>query len=194
MAYSAGSSTGAGSPTKAIVPTIPYRDPAAMVGWLSDAYGFEKRRVANGENGEFRYAQLVCGGDMVVVVRADDSKLERLVVHPDQIGGVETQTCYVVVSDVDAHCARATAAGAEIVSGIEGRDRSDRRYTSRDPEGHIWMFGTYDPYEGWYPVRSDNQQRTSRSGRRGSLLALACAVSVAVIAAGLWTYPDRLAA
>ncbi len=194
MAYFARSSTGAGSPIKAVVPTIPYRDAAAMVDWLSDAYGFEKRRVVNGENGEFRYAQLVCGGDVVMVVRADDSKLERLVVHPDQIGGVETQTCYVVVSDVDAHYAKATAAGAEIVSGIEGRDRSDRRYTSRDPEGHIWMFGTYDPFEGRYPARIDNQQRTGRRGRRAPLLALACAVSIVTIAAGMWTYADRLAA
>ena len=195
MAYFASrGSTGSGSPTKAIVPTIPYREAAAMVDWLSDAYGFEKRRAANGENGEFLYAHLACGGDMVMVVRADDAKLERLVVHPDQIGGVETQTCYVVVSDIDAHYAKATAAGAEIVSGIEGRDRSDRRYTSRDPEGHIWMFGTYDPYEARPPARSDIQQRTGGSRRRAPLLALACAVSVVAIAAALWTYADRLAA
>jgi uncharacterized glyoxalase superfamily protein PhnB len=194
MAHSARSSTRAESTARAIVPTIPYRDAMAMVAWLSDAYGFEKRRVVKGENDELQYAQLAFGEHMIMVVQAQDSKLERLVVHPDQIGGVETQACYLVVSDIDAHHVRATAHGAETVSGIEGRDGGDRRYASRDPEGHIWMFGTYNPYEGRQPVKSDHQHRNRGSGRRTALAAGVCALSIVAIAAGFWTYADRLAA
>jgi len=191
MAYFARSSARRGSTVKAIVPTMPYRDPTAMVNWLSEAYGFEKRRFVSDENGEFQFAQLAFGDNTIMVVRADDARFERLIVHPDRIGGVETQACYLVVSDIDAHYARATAKGAEIVSKMEGRDRGDRSYASRDPESHIWMFGTYDPYEGRHIDKRDDRRTTIGSALRAPLLTLAGALA---IAAGVWIYLDRLAA
>jgi uncharacterized glyoxalase superfamily protein PhnB len=42
--------------------------------------------------------------------------------------------------------ARAKAAGAEIVMEIEDQDYGGRLYSCRDPEGHLWNFGTYDPW------------------------------------------------
>ncbi len=44
------------------------------------------------------------------------------------------------------HCACAKAAGAKIVIDIKDEDYGGRGYTCRDPEGHIWNFGTYDPW------------------------------------------------
>ena len=38
------------------------------------------------------------------------------------------------------------AAGAEIVLDIKTQDYGGRDYTARDPEGHVWTFGTYDPW------------------------------------------------
>ena len=60
--------------------------------------------------------------------------------------GVGTQSAYVIVEDADAHYARAKAAGAEIVVEIEDQDYGGRLYSCRDPEGHLWNFGTYDPW------------------------------------------------
>jgi uncharacterized glyoxalase superfamily protein PhnB len=201
MTQLAKASTTAARAVGGIVPTIPYRDARAMVDWLSDAYGFEKQRVVKSENGDFLHAQLKFGDSIIIVVRVDDSKLERLVVHPDQIGGVETQACYMVLPDIDAHYARATAKGAEIVSGIEGKNRSDRSYVSRDPEGHIWMFGTYDPYQAGHRNRNDHQRsgNDDQRGRRGWLTAplsvLAVTLLIVSIAAGVaWTHADNLAA
>jgi uncharacterized glyoxalase superfamily protein PhnB len=180
---------------RAIVPTMPYRNASAMVDWLSDAYGLEKRRVVTSASGRFQHAQLAHGGGSILVVGIEDSRLERLVVHPDQIGGVETQACYLVVPDVDAHFARATAKGAEIVSGIEGKEPGDRYYVTRDPEGHIWMFGTYDPSTGRHLLRIDDGY--GRGGGRRKPLAILTLVVLAVlitsIAAGMWTYGERLA-
>ena len=51
----------------------------------------------------------------------------------------------MVVDDVDAHYARAKAAGAEIVIDIKTQDYGGRDYTARDLEGHVWTFGSYDP-------------------------------------------------
>ena len=55
---------------------------------------------------------------------------------------------YVVVDDADAHFARAKAAGAQIVREPVTQDYGGRDYTCKDPEGHVWTFGTYDPMAG----------------------------------------------
>lgn len=181
------------SAERAVVPIMPYRNAMAMVDWLCNAYGFEKRRVVKGEDGEVKRAELAFGDSVIMVVPVRDAALERLVVHPDQIGGVETQTCYLVVSDIDAHYARATAKGAEIVSGIQLKDRVERSYTSRDPEGHIWMFGTFGAYQG--RAREVAHDRGGRSLRRGApLLAVAVVALIATMAAVAWTFADMLVA
>jgi uncharacterized glyoxalase superfamily protein PhnB len=64
--------------------------------------------------------------------------------NPKRLGG-HTQLVYVYVDDVDAHCERARAAGAEILREPEDQDYGARDYTARDPEGHIWSFGNYRP-------------------------------------------------
>jgi uncharacterized glyoxalase superfamily protein PhnB len=67
--------------------------------------------------------------------------------QPDEIGGAETQSAYVVVPDADAHYARAKAAGAEILIDIKDEGYGGRGYGCRDLEGHIWYFGTYNPWQ-----------------------------------------------
>jgi uncharacterized glyoxalase superfamily protein PhnB len=42
---------------------------------------------------------------------------------------------------IDEHCARAKAAGAEIIADLETQFYGDRTYRARDPEGYIWTFG-----------------------------------------------------
>ena len=58
----------------------------------------------------------------------------------------DPERAYVIVEDADAHYARAKAAGAEIVMEIGDQDYGGRLYSCRDPEGHLWNFGTYDPW------------------------------------------------
>jgi uncharacterized glyoxalase superfamily protein PhnB len=52
----------------------------------------------------------------------------------------------LIASDADAIYARAKAAGAEILLDIKDEDYGGRGFTCRDREGHIWNFGTYDPW------------------------------------------------
>src|SRR5262249_7955542 len=51
------------------------------------------------------------------------------------------------VEDARAHQARAKEAGAEIVLDIKAETSAGRGYSCRDLEGHIWNFGTYDPWD-----------------------------------------------
>ena len=51
-----------------------------------------------------------------------------------------------VIDDVDAHYARARAAGAEIVTELMEPQFGGKLYSCLDPEGHAWHFGSYDPF------------------------------------------------
>jgi hypothetical protein len=53
---------------------------------------------------------------------------------------------WMLVEDADEHYARAVRASSQIVMDIEDQDYGGRGYSCRDPEGHLWNFGTYDPW------------------------------------------------
>ena len=137
----------------AVVPTIIYRDPTAMVEWLCDTFGFRRHHVVKTENGEVKHAELTFGESMITVISIQHSPFEKLVVHPDQMAGAETQTCYLIVPDVEAHHARAKANNAEIIFDASF-EQGGHGYVCKDPEGHLWMFGTYDPRQGLAPTPS----------------------------------------
>jgi uncharacterized glyoxalase superfamily protein PhnB len=67
--------------------------------------------------------------------------------HPDEIGGAETQMLSLVVSDCTELYAKAKTAGARILSELEKKEYGGEAFTCSDPEGHIWYFGTYNPWE-----------------------------------------------
>lgn len=165
-----------------IVPTVRYRDVPAAIDWLCEAFGFEEHRVVTGHDGGLRYAELTFGGGMVMVAPVEESAVGKLMAQPGDVGGIETQICYLYVADARAHYARAKAAGAEILLDIQDQSDSGRGYSCRDPEGHIWNFGTYDPWErqgGWLGARGEH------SGRRGARLFVALALIAGVTTAAL---------
>jgi uncharacterized glyoxalase superfamily protein PhnB len=123
-----------------------YRNAPAAIEWLCQAFGFEKHLVVPGENGTIVHAQLTFGSGMLMLGCFRDNDFAKLVKQPDQLEGFETQCPYVVVKDADAHYARAVAAGAKIVHEIEDASYGGRGYSCYDLEGHLWSFGSYDPW------------------------------------------------
>ena len=94
------------------------------------------------------HAQLSFGNGMVMLGSVDNaSEFGRRMVQPDELGLRETQCPCVIVADADAHYAQAKAAGAVIVDDIRDQDYGGRGYSCRDPEGHLWWFGSYDPWK-----------------------------------------------
>jgi uncharacterized glyoxalase superfamily protein PhnB len=138
----------AGASGTRLVPALRYRNVDHAIDWLCAAFGFEQRDVVAGTDGGILYAHLTHGSVMVLVRSIGESELDRLMKQPDEIGGAETQSCYLVVEDADAHCQQARAAGAEILLEVAEDDHGGRGYSCRDPEGHMWSFGTYDPWQG----------------------------------------------
>jgi uncharacterized glyoxalase superfamily protein PhnB len=82
---------------------------------------------------------------MVMLGSARDDEWGAFVKPVAEVG-VRTGAAYVVVADIDAHHARARAAGAEIVRALADTPYGSREYAARDPEGQVWSFGTYDPW------------------------------------------------
>jgi uncharacterized glyoxalase superfamily protein PhnB len=131
-----------------IVPILRYADARAAIRFLCAAFGFEEK-FSIPETGPFvRHAQLGLGTNLIMLgsVREDDGlKTPRAV-------GAATQALYVHVPDVDAHFERARVAGAEIASPPQDTDFGSRDYHARDPEGHVWSFGSSLPGAAKEPV------------------------------------------
>jgi uncharacterized glyoxalase superfamily protein PhnB len=136
--------------TATVIPSLRYQDAPKAIDWLCRAFGFERHLVVPGEGDTIAHAQLVYGRGMIMLGSsgAHGGGFDELVKAPAEVGGIGTQSPYVIVEDADAHLARARAAGAEIVLDIKDEDYGGRGYTCRDLEGHVWSFGTYDPWAG----------------------------------------------
>jgi uncharacterized glyoxalase superfamily protein PhnB len=121
-----------------------YTEPAQAIDWLCEAFGFELRLKVEGEGGRIEYSELVFAGGLVCVGEPGGHGWP-LHKAPSQIGGNNTQNMFVYVDDIEAHCARARAAGATIVTEPKVSDYgddywADRGYECVDRGGHHWWF------------------------------------------------------
>jgi uncharacterized glyoxalase superfamily protein PhnB len=132
-----------------VIPCLRYRNAPAAIAWLCDTFGFEEHLVVPGENGSIAHAQLSFGNGMIMLgsTSSIDNEYSKLITQPEDIGGSQTQTVYVVVDNADAVYDRVKAAGMEVLMDLKEEDYGGRGFTCRDLEGHIWSFGTYDPFD-----------------------------------------------
>ena len=129
-----------------IIPTMRYRDAPKLMQWLCDAFGFQKHFVVEDGKGGIAHAQLTFADSMIMLGTARDDEFGKLQSTPAALGGA-SQSPYIVVPDADAMCIRVKAAGAKIVRAIQDEDYGGRAFSCHDPEGHLWNFGTYDPWK-----------------------------------------------
>ncbi len=129
-----------------VIPGLRYRNAPAAITWLCDTFGFERQLVVPGPDGTIAHAQLRLGGGMIMLGSVQKNDFGRLMKQPDEIGGAETQSAYIVVADADAVYARVKAGGGQIVIEIKDEDYGGRGFTCCDLEGHIWSVGTYNSW------------------------------------------------
>ncbi len=123
-----------------LFPYLSYRDAAAALTWLAEAFGFTKTVVFSDPAGTVMHAEMSFGNGAIMVGTATvDQPAESHRNVPAEHG------IYVHVADVDAHYQRALAAGAHIVFPPEDTEWGTRRYRALDPEGYEWSFGNYRP-------------------------------------------------
>jgi uncharacterized glyoxalase superfamily protein PhnB len=180
-----------------VIPTVRYRDVPKAVDWLTRAFGMQVHRVVADADGAPRYAELTVGAGMLMVAPIEDTAFGKMMVQPDEIGGVETQVCYLCVEDARAHAARATAAGAVVIIDPDDEANKGRGYSCRDPEGHVWNFGVYDPWRTPRPpvqaVRWRPQWNLERGRGRRALAAMVLLATAGTLAFQLLPRPDASA-
>ena len=119
-----------------------YDDANAAIAWLCKAFGFEVRLKVDAEDGSVIHSELLFGEAVVMV---GPSSRDKRFASPTSVGGMNTQTLMLYVDDVAAHCERARAAGARILSEPKVTDYgegywADRHYGVEDLGGHLWYF------------------------------------------------------
>lgn len=115
-------------------PYFGYKDAAAALKFLTEAFGFETSVEIRAENGMILHAEMRFGNGALMLSSSTND-----IPKPAEHG------IYVYVEDLDAHYDRAKAAGATIVFPPENTEWGTRRYRCLDPEGYEWSFGTYRP-------------------------------------------------
>jgi uncharacterized glyoxalase superfamily protein PhnB len=123
-----------------LYPLIRYTDAPEAIAFLTDAFGFREREVIANEDGTIAHAELSYGTSVLML--GSDREDHRYGRRAGQ-GWI-----YVAIEDPDAHCERARAAGAEIITELHDTDYGSRDYGARDLEGNTWHFGTYRPGPG----------------------------------------------
>jgi PhnB protein len=124
---------GAGAARPNLFPALRFRDEHRAMDWLERAFGFARHAVYTDDHGNLLHAELKLGPGILMMGSGPEDTLGFSI--------------YVYVQDLDAHFARARAAGAEIVRPLADTSYGSREYAARDLDGHVWYFGTYLPAE-----------------------------------------------
>jgi uncharacterized glyoxalase superfamily protein PhnB len=121
-------------PVDTVLPHIRYRNLEEAIVWLHQVFGFsEHYRYGDPLSG----AQMHLGGAWIMLKAAREGCLS-----PAELG-YGTQSLTVFVEDVDAHFARALAAGARIVEDLHETIYGEMQYGAEDLEGHHWLFSRH---------------------------------------------------
>jgi PhnB protein len=119
-----------------IIPYIFYHDLPAALEWLARAFGFtEEMRTGTPSGG--MHGQMTFDGQRIMMGQGAQ---QWSMLSPHEAGAA-TMGVFIYLNDVDAHHARAEAAGAEIVQPPHNESYG-RTYTARDLDGHPWFFTT----------------------------------------------------
>ena len=121
----------------AFIPSVIYRDNRAALKWLQQAFGFEPSEVLTDSQDNIVHAEMTHEGGVVMV----GSEFTSWAKSPASVGDCNTQRIHVRIDkDIDGHCARARAAGAQILLEPADQFYGDRTYIAIDLEGHRWSF------------------------------------------------------
>ena len=122
----------------ALTSALCYRDPKAALKWLEAAFGFETVMLIEDNDGNLAHSEMRFGDSLIMIGNEWTAQHKS----PASIDGFNTQTVHIQLEgDIDAHCERARAAGAEILMEPEDQFYGDRSYRCRDLEGHFWTVG-----------------------------------------------------
>jgi uncharacterized glyoxalase superfamily protein PhnB len=119
-----------------VVPYLYYPDATEALEFLVRAFGFEEHSAVRDADGTVWHAQLRVGDGLVMIGPGMAELGTRAL--PDRAWA--SGRIHVLVADVDAHHARAAAAGAVIISEPADHVADERIYVAGDCGGQQWIF------------------------------------------------------
>lgn len=120
------------------IPLLVCEDIERTHDFLVEAFGFSPGGVSRADDGTVVHGEVTFGGETIWLHRV----VPELEMRTPKALGAVSGGIVVRVDDVDAHCARARAAGATVRSDPVDQEYGQREYEARDPEGHRWWFAT----------------------------------------------------
>lgn len=118
-----------------VFPSFRYDDAQTALDFLKTAFGAEEHALYRTGDGGVGHAELRFGNGLVMFGSASAG-------DPAMRGAV-----YITVTEPDALCERARAAGAQIAREPHDTEYGSREFSAKDPEGNDWHFGTYQPFD-----------------------------------------------
>ncbi len=135
-----------------VIHTLRYHDADAAIRWLEEALGFTQHAVyRDPKEGHVVHAELLHrrrdGGIGMVMLGStrNESEMATHYRQPNELGAV-TSSAYLIVDDCDPVYAASKHTGAEMLMDLRTMDYGGKAFAVRDPEGHIWSVGEYDPF------------------------------------------------
>jgi uncharacterized glyoxalase superfamily protein PhnB len=120
-----------------IIPYMYYEDAGAAIAFMEKAFGLQiESAFRNPDDGKVLHAKVRTGSGVIFVGPGMEPFGTRAIPDPEFVSTM----IYVFVEDVDAHYARAKAAGAQIRAELHAHFGGNRQYTASDPGGHRWTF------------------------------------------------------
>jgi uncharacterized glyoxalase superfamily protein PhnB len=121
-------------PSDTVLPHLVYEDVEVAIEYLTRTFGFtEHYRYGEPPQG----AQLLLGRACIMIRTAREDSAS-----PGGLGKW-TQSLTVFVDDVDAHFAKADAAGIVVTEEVHVTEYGERQYGVTDPWGHHWLFSQH---------------------------------------------------
>ncbi len=129
-----------------LIPATRYPDCDAALAFLRDVVGLGEHRVFRDDGGGIVHAEMTLGtGLFMFGPDTTPGDFGRFLIAPAETGGRVTLSIYAVLPDIAAAYARAVAAGADIAQPLDAQGHGGTAFTLRDPGGHVWTLGDYDP-------------------------------------------------
>ena len=121
-------------PVDTVLPHVVYKRLPEAIDWLAATFGFVEH---------YRYGQPLSGAQVrlenaYLMLNAADAGEK----NPADLG-YGTQSLTIFVENVEAHFARAKAAGANIVEDLHETEYGEFQYGVLDLEGHHWLFSRH---------------------------------------------------
>jgi uncharacterized glyoxalase superfamily protein PhnB len=137
-------------PEQRVVPMFSYEDVGRAADWIAQAFGFTETGRWADDDGRVTHVNMELDGGMIMLgYPSSDYQSPKHHAEVCEQAHKWRETPFVVdgvhvaVDDIDAHYARAQAAGATILSELEDNTGiGQRQYRAEDLEGHRWMFAT----------------------------------------------------